>query len=531
MKSGMPPRPPKTISRRLSRSDINDDAKVSSGINEVDSVPHVVRVTILGVAGLLVKPITNADKKSQSTASASVASCSSSVAYPSLLIPLPSNLRVVASIARSQAARGIPSGMSKALFSIDDTQSEMMRLDSWGGDSFEERPESFVAVWDKVGGKHLRKDAPAKASDNHKFVNQTNSLAYEAELRPTPSKSSLNDGRSPMPTRTTTYAPKSFCITVGLVPDNSASNAGGAPAGDDNSESTGKTNSNKVPPPFAIPVGFANLVINGDETLNGQQKHIDLPLSSVSEFLEMLDVDATEDGFFPLIELTSEGLESKNNAEESGSKTEKTKKKNIVKRMFARRQRSTDDSSVYSGTPRSIFDLDRPPNAKERALFLDRYSVDRDAIVRIGLEVFPRGSELEQVFRQKKKSRKFSQACSLLDDNEDETMLESEGDLSSFTSKFFTLHSDNLWDDATMYTDALSSFTNSTIEDDITLFAPSYAESYLTDRVDSKRSSRSVEQSSLGKMLSQFLNCNATNTCGIDEGIDPGQSCMMDVPY
>lgn len=143
----MPPRPPKTISRRLSRSDINDDAKVSSGINEVDSVPHVVRVTILGVAGLLVKPITNADKKSQSTASASVASCSSSVAYPSLLIPLPSNLRVVASIARSQAARGIPSGMSKALFSIDDTQSEMMRLDSWGGDSFEERPESFVAVW------------------------------------------------------------------------------------------------------------------------------------------------------------------------------------------------------------------------------------------------------------------------------------------------------------------------------------------------------------------------------------------------
>jgi hypothetical protein len=315
------------------------------------------------------------------------------------------------------------------------------------------------------------------------------------------------------------------------VPDNCASTAGGAKADDDNGESTGKTNINKVPPPFAIPVGFANLVINGDETLNGQQKHIDLPLSSISEFLEMLDVDATEDGFFPLIELTAEGLESKNNAEESGSKTGKTKKKNIVKRIFARRQRSTDYSTVYSGTPRSIFDLDRPPNAKERALFLDRYSVDRDAIVRIGLEVFPRGSELEQVFRQKKRSRKFSQACSLFDDNEDETMLESEGDLSSFTSKFFTLHSDNMWDDATMYTDALSSFTNSTIGDDFTLFAPSYAESYLTDGVDSKRSSRSVEQSSLGKMLSQFLNCNATNTCGIDEGIDQDQSCMMDVPY
>jgi hypothetical protein len=534
MKSGVPPRPPKTICRRLNRSEENNDAKVNSGNNEFDSVPHVVRVTILGVAGLLAKPI-NADKKTQSTSSD--ASCSSSVAHPSLLIPLPSNLRVVASVSRSQAARGIPSGMSKGLFSVDDSRSEQLRHDFWGGESFEEKPESFVAVWDEVG----KAAAVAKSSDKNKFVNLTNSLAFEAELRPisTLEKSPSTDGNSSKSAQTKTFAPKSFCVTLGLVSDNDAH---GAPY---SLVSERSSTSKALPPTFAIPVGFANLVINGDETLNGQQKQIDLPLSSISDFLEMLDIDTAEDGLFPLIELTSEGLEPKKKAEVATPKsetTEKSKTKTFVKRIFSRKQSqssATGDessttsqaSSIYSGKPRSIFDLGRPPNAKERALFLERYSVDRDAIVRIGLEVFPRGSKLEQIFRQKKRSRKITQACSLMDNNDDETMLESNCDISSYGSTLLTLQTDNQWEDETMYTEALSSFTNSTIGDDYTLFAPSYAESYMTDRVASKRSSRSLEQSSLGKMLSQFLNCNATTTCGIDEEIDPDQSCMLADSY
>lgn len=531
-KKRVPMRPPKTITSRRPNP--------SESELEGDSIPHVVRVTILGVAGLLANPI-HADKKTQSTAS--VASCTSSVAHPSLLFPLPSNLRVVASVSRSQAARGIPSGMSKALFSIDDSQSEMIRNNSWGGDSFEERPESYVAMWDKIG-KQVQKKMAATSSSTHKFVNLTNSLAFEAELRPTPTleKSSTTDGPASQSAQSKTYAPKSFCVSIGLVPDDDACNSANQfldPADDRISDSNG---SNKtLIPPFAIPIGFANLVVNGNETLNGQQKQIDLPLTSISDFLEMLEVESAEDGLFPLIELTSETLESKNNAEKTTSTTEATskpKKKSIVKRIFARKQQpSTEESStsqsqsVYSGTPRSIFELERPPNAKERALFLDRYTCDRDAIVRIGLEVFPRGSELEQVFRQQKKSRKMSQACSLMDDIDEETMLQSN-DMSSFGSTYFTLRTDDdQWENATMYTEALSSVTHSTIEDDFTLNAPSYAESYLTDGVASKRSSRSVEQSSLGKMLSQFMNCNATDTCGIDEGIDPDQSCRMAVSY
>ena len=112
----------------------------------------------------------------------------------------------------------------------------------------------------------------------------------------------------------------------------------------------------------------------------------------------------------------------------------KTKKKSLIKRILSRRPlhplsstaattspvSTTPISSeeVYSGTlPRSIYELDRPPNVNERALFLDRYGIDDSgdgggAVLRIGLEVFPRGSELERIFRQKKYLRKkYAQAA------------------------------------------------------------------------------------------------------------------------
>lgn len=527
MKFDAPPRPAKVSSRKPTAA--ADSARAPGGGsssrnvtnmksiagNKADDVivPHVVRVTFLGVAGLLAKS-SHLDKKSQAsntdeqatqTSEKSIPSASAP-GHPSLLFHFPSNLRVVASVSRSQAARGIPSGMSKCLFSINNDKQKppaterlctpddhSIGLDVFGqnpnrassstpekdvkgrnkftagscldpappsqlshvrslnkgrnggagsiasesatnpssknvrtpstaatstGDisksvglgsvNSEDQPERLVAVWEKA---HKNTAAAATTSATHKFVNLTNSLAFEAELRPSSLMANISKNVPPSPS--TAYAPKSFCITVGLVPDYDAL---------DKVDEEQKPSST---PPFAIPVGFANLVINGDETLNGKQKQIDLPLSSISDFLGMLDADVLEKGAFPLIELTSEPLESKNNAEEVGTKvetTEKTKKKNIVKRIFARKQpqpsgageatSGSNTSSVYSGTPRSIFQLDRPPNAKERALFLDQYSVDRDAIVRIGLEVFQRGTELEKVFRQKKKAKKSIQAAS-----------------------------------------------------------------------------------------------------------------------
>jgi hypothetical protein len=374
----------------------------------------------------------------------------------------------------------------------------------------------------------------------------------------------LNVSKNVPPSPSTAHAPKSFCITVGLVPDYDALE--GVKVDEEQKPSS--------TPPFAIPVGFANLVINGDETLNGKQKQIDLPLSSISDFLGMLDADVLEKGAFPLIELTSEPLESKSNTEEVGTKadaSEKTKKRSIVKRIFARKQpqssgageatSGSNASSVYSGAPRSIFQLDRPPNAKERALFLDQYSVDRDAIVRIGLEVFQRGSELEKLFRQKKKAKKSIQAASkvvvgegsatskgassderhrskdgptssaasvgsrglnmsdsvgpsLMDEDDDEeAMLDSDSDASSLSQSFFTLDSDSTWDDSTTYTDACSSFH--TVGGDSLLSAISTEESNMEKGTTSKQSELSP-----GYFLSRFMNCHVPTNCGVDDDID-----------
>ncbi|KAL7426377.1 hypothetical protein ACHAXH_000705 [Discostella pseudostelligera] len=313
-------------------------------------VPHVVRVTFLGVAGLLAKS-SHIDKKSQAsntdeqatqTSEKSIPSASAS-GHPSLLFHLPSNLRVVASVSRSQAARGIPSGMSKCLFSINNdkqkppaierlctpddhsigldvfgqnpnrTSSNTPEKDAKGRNKFtsgscldpappsqlshvrslnkgrnggtgsiasesatnpssknvrtpstagtstgdmsksvgpgsvtlEDQPERLVAVWEKALKNTAAAATTTKTSTNHKFVNLTNSLAFEAELRP--SSLMLNVSKNVPPSPSTAHAPKSFCITVGLVPDYDALE--GVKVDEEQKPSS--------TPPFAIPVGFA----------------------------------------------------------------------------------------------------------------------------------------------------------------------------------------------------------------------------------------------------------------------------------
>ena len=87
------------------------------------------------------------------------------------------------------------------------------------------------------------------------------------------------------------------------------------------------------------------------------------------------------------------------------TETKTKKSKSIVKRMFKKGTKSAN------GADRSIFQLGRLPNNEERNLFLERFGVDQsgDAIVRVALEVFPRGSDLEKTFKQKAKLRKRKQ--------------------------------------------------------------------------------------------------------------------------
>jgi hypothetical protein len=432
--------------------------------------------------------------------------------HPSLLFPLPSHLRLVASISRSRTARGIPSELSNHLTKSstrhNNRGSEKSSSSSSGGgvevngggselgtpivgsneqqsnheDQHKQQqlPERYVAIWDDDG-----------------ISKRPNSLAFEADLRPSTvgvaalegggvggvtTTSDNAAGAVATPTNThlasTAYAPKSFFITIGLVSDSSNSSNDTLPSLQQHQGSTITTL--PATSTFAIPVAFTDLVINGEETLNGKRKQIDLPLSSINSIINVFGEDNTlgptpnnsNNNYsgsinFPLIELSTTGIGTKvagnsnssNNNNTSATvitderatptslssqmmsntttttMSPKTKKKSLIKRILSRRPlhpmssttatttspvSTTPSVEVYSGTlPKSIYELDRPPNVNERALFLNRYGIDDDgsgggggAVLRIGLEVFPRGSELERIFRQKKYLRKkFAQAA------------------------------------------------------------------------------------------------------------------------
>lgn len=512
-----------------------------AGSNKDDGntvVPHVVRVTFLGVSGLLAKPphppppLSTSTEESACTVAESggnasiimtptqitsstqatttmMSSAAAAPNHPSLLFPLPSNLRLVASISRSRTARGIPSELSHHLTKSSTRHhnrgsEKRSSSSSGGGDSggdgggvevnggselgtpiigsteqpMQQLPERYVAIWDDDG-----------------ISKRPNSLAFEADLRPSTIIGALEGGRGGVTApdnaaagtenvqtntnthlASTAYAPKSFFITIGLVSDSGSSssdNCNPASLQQHQGPTTATTTtyqptstSYQPTSTFAIPVAFTDLVINGEETLNGKRKQIDLPLSSINSIINVFGEDNlrptpnnSNNINFPLIELSTNGIGTKvaggSNSSNTNSTTvvadekatlssqmmsntttmsPKTKKKSLIKRILSRRplhpMSSTAASTslvsttplpsveVYSGTlPRSIYELDRPPNSNERALFLNRYGIDdgsssSGAVLRIGLEVFPRGSELERIFRQKKYLRKkYAQAA------------------------------------------------------------------------------------------------------------------------
>jgi hypothetical protein len=604
-----PPVPSATKSQKPAAAVANSagHGAARGGTTDDGAVPHVVRVTFLGVSGILANPphpdVTSPAAAAVGGPTETVPTTSPAAAeHPSLLLPLPSHMRMVASVSRSRTTRGIPSKASKCL-----SRSGISRVGGGGGSLkpvFEELnisiDQSVVLSIDEspTGGLlrgrtsksgsispipeiEVRQLAPSTSSDKkdtekavteeeqtERFVaiwddggKQTNALAFEAELRPT----SLLDtkpekgGQAPIPSTSTAFAPKTFFVTVGLMPDYDAS------SDHDGSRDTvalsppNRRSGASMPPTFAIPVAFTDLVIDGSETLDGRRRQIDLPLSSISNLMNSFGVDALErDNYVPLVQLTAGGFGSKVDTKVVASapekntepKKEKTKKKSIVKRMFSRKQHapifptvwesSTPQTPiVYSGTPRSIFELDRPPNAKERNLFLGRYNVGLSggAMLRIGIEVFPRGSELEKIFRQKKLLRKkraqakpkakrkveksesddrslYSQSTSgscsrsLIDADDSDYDDDNDG---VYSESFFTLDDEtynSTWDDSTMFTEGFSrssSFNTS-------LSMDTYMTEYDNLRLASPRSDN-AKNAVAGGFLSNLFSCNLDTSC------------------
>lgn len=412
----------KNASTATNKGKAIDKPKSESNNAQSNAVPHVVRVTFLGVAGISANsPSTDGQQQQQQQQSDNNNSSS-----PSLNFPLPSNLRAVASVSRTYKSGGKPSGFSNCLtkppppatggsgsrsktssqdnngrnnnnkgdgveivrpytpnrMEGDDKPDEVNKSSSSAssssaGSGGQQQSERFVAVWnddcsinDDVG-------------TNQKLLNTSNAVAFEAELVP----SSLDENEKNLPANNVgAFAPKNFCVTLALVPDNN-----------NNDENETISSINEMPL-FGIPIGFCNLTINGEETLNGRRRQLDLPLSSFKDFIGPLDRQS------PLIQLTKA---DDNVNDVKSSETKKTKKsKSIVKRIF---KKSGKKGANIVAT--SIFQLGRPPSAEERNLFLERFGVDQsgDAIIRIALEVFPRGSALEKTFRHAAKLRKRRQ--------------------------------------------------------------------------------------------------------------------------
>ena len=354
------------------------------------TIPHVVRVTFLGAAGIVHTTCTNGNGVDDN----------------------PTKLRVAASISRNRTARGITSGLSGGLRRVPretaapsvKPPSQVMHTRSNDQSVNPNRTSSLSLTLEEGRGsveicaeldRSASIPAPAVEEDGPgRYVavwerktdrtSKTNTLAFEAELHPGGNEE--NDA----------FAPKTFCLTLGLAAADTADVL-----------------------PIAIPLGCADLVITGKETLDGNPIQLDLPLSSLNAFqrglesekmvplLDLTDGSAAATGKKEDVEATSARGEMK-----QSPKTPKHKK-SMVSRIFSRKTNSSN--LQQENIPEevtldqiSIFQRQNPPTSAERTHFLQKYAIDPsgDAVLRIGLEVFQRGSELEKVFRMKNRIRR-----------------------------------------------------------------------------------------------------------------------------
>jgi hypothetical protein len=286
--------------------------KVKKGVTNSTEVTHVVRVTVLGLAGITV----DRSKCHENT---------KDVPVP------PSKMRAVVAFSRNSAIRGttalskplarspnddiVLTGSSVKSPKDDDTYTTGTL------DRTTNRPQRHVAVW---------------ASDN---ATLGSAVTFEANLQ---RSSSVNKSTS-----LSAFAPKSFELTIALTEDDGEEN--------------------KV----ALPLGIANVAITGDECAHGHSMKLDLPV------LRLEDAKPLGSQGYPMIAIAPKQVEE----------PQQQQKKKLVQRLFKR------NGSKVQVTPKY-------PTMAARNAFASAYTMDEDgdAIIRVCLEVYERGSELERYF-------------------------------------------------------------------------------------------------------------------------------------
>lgn len=269
---------------------------------------HVVRLTVLGLAGVTVDRLKCRDKV--------VGKLNKSIAPAE-----PFNMKAVVAFSRNSNIKGL-SALSKRLARSpsDDIvvgqQGELQEPDDETDTDTTgtlDRPQRHVAVW---------------ASDSSALGSV---VTFEANLKAT--------GQA-------RFAPKSFDLTIAL-------------AEDDNSEHK-----------FALPFGVSTLAISGEECKAGKPIKLDLPVLSLAA-ANPLNKDSADKkkglGEYPMIAI-------------SPKPDNLPKKRTALQRLFKRHQKA------------------KVPTELTRSAFASAYSMDAngDAILRVSMEVFEKGSDLEK---------------------------------------------------------------------------------------------------------------------------------------
>ena len=303
---------------------------------------HVVRVTVLGLAGITVDRRKCRDSPNQYNKSKEAPAA-------------PSKMRAVVGFSRNSALRGT-TALSKPLTRSpnddvvlstttnnhrdDGSSAKKQQRDDTSHVSDWNRPQRHVAVW---------------ASPDNTSLGSV--VTFEANL---------HDRSNPETKGAASYAPKSFELTIAL-------------AEDDEEEAD-----NMV----ALPFGVTSLAIAGNECLNGRSAKLDLPVLSLAQARPLTSNHKNGLGGYPMIAIArGSGVDQNNKSNNSQSPSPFNKKRTGLKRLFQRDPKPK-----------------RVPSIDARNAFASAYTMDAsgDAIIRVAVEVYEKGSPLESHFLSKR---------------------------------------------------------------------------------------------------------------------------------
>lgn len=325
----------------------------------------VVRVKVLGLAGITVKPSVSNDKYTVPKTKKSKGKKSKNEKKkgkqpqeaPPVVLPQvtsPTSLKALVAISREQKIKGTspPSELLAPSPAIPTSPKQSTSL------------ERFIAVWPEY---HLEEER---------------TTVFETSLyQATANNQSNNDDKAK-----TSFPnhPKSFDVAIAL--------------GDETAKRAAYT------------LGIATLTISGDECMeDALPKVLDLPVLGLDQAQPNLSGTAgTMNTWLPVIPMGSQPMvqdvDVVNEQEISLPKEEvKAQKKKKGFGLFRKKKKKPEKEPLLNN--KTLLDNQNlTPAAKEKEAFLKMYGIDScDAVLRVSVEVFEKGSELEQRIEDNKR--------------------------------------------------------------------------------------------------------------------------------